>query len=409
MLCLSVYNLLFTLQRLCDLENDAQLEENVRKILFNNEAFSLPLAEETKESVEGTKMWEARSLSVKKMKDFLCELSRNNMANVVVGKIVDWVKRTKETKEGGDVSVIYHCTADSLYRCWVHFWNRCANITEEASLYSVDKNALASAGGLFYSYMNAFRESLRDYLAEEIVNSLDTCPLWACLMSEAWCKSAMHEELCKVNIAPVEVSYNREKMEEALTSQLEQSRRTVVSRIEDRLSRLVKKAWDEFNNWCSQRVEDLKLRMYTKKQFEKIGRVFLVKSEKDGEADNDFMMNQYEQDLGAIIARHRTAYLTMTQHIKEKFGRKVIDVIHSEAEMVERRIRQKLRNVEREDRMTLVIISLLRQFENNRSQTTERVELPMLRELEAEEQGLKDRFIDALNKWEKKVIADKKR
>lgn len=406
-LCLSVYNILFTIQRLFDLENDAQLEENVKEILFENEAFSLPITEKSETSLAGTKMRGIRSLSVRMMREFLEELSHNDMAKVVVDKIVDWVKRTKETKEDGGESVIYHCSADSLYRCWVNFWSRCTNITEEAKLYSVNKDDLASAGGLLYSYMNAFRESLQTYLAEGVGDSLDTCPLWACLMSEAWLNSAMYKDLCKLNIASVELSYDREKMEEALTSQLEQSRKTVVSRMEDRLSRLTKNAWDNFNRWCSQKIEDLKLQILTKKQSDKISRVFLVKSEKNGEAKNDFIMNQYEQDMGAIIARYRAAYFTMTQHIKDKFHRISVKVIQSEAEMVERRIRQKLKNVEREDKMTLVIISQLRHFEGNRSLILERVEMPMLRELEAEEQSLKDRFIHALNEWEKNVIADK--
>ncbi len=401
-LCLSVYNLLFTLQRLCDLENDAQLTENVKRILFENEAFSLPLTEEAELSIAGTKIREIRALSLRVTAGFLNELRQDDMAKTVVEKIADWVKRTKEAREYGGK----HCTADSLYRCWVNFWNRCANITEEAPLYSVDKDALVSAGGLFYSYMKAFRESLETNLVEGIGTSLDTCPLWACLMSEAWRESAMYDVLCKVNIAPVELSYDLKKMEEALATQLDQSRKTVLSRVEDKLSRLVRKAWNDFKTWCSQKVEDVKLRMIAKKQLEKIGRVFILKSGKNNEVDNDFIMRLIEQELVAIISQYSEVYLSMTQHTKEKFYRTAKELIQYEAQMVERRVRHKLNNVEREDKMMLVIISQLRQFENNRTQTVEKVEIPMLRMLEAEEQRLKDRFIGALAAWEKKVIAE---
>lgn len=408
-LCLSVYNLLFTLQRLFDLENDAQLTENVKKILFENEAFLLPLTEETEQSLAGTKIREIRSLSLRVTSGFLNELRQDDMAKVVVEKIVDWVKRTKEAREYGGESSICHCTADTLYRCWVNFWNRCANITEEAPLYSVDKDALVSAGSLFYSYMKAFRESLETNLAAGIGTSLDTCPLWACLMSDAWRKSAMYAELCKVNIAPVELSYDRNKMEEVLFTQLEQSKKTVSRRVEDRLSRLAKKAWDDYKNWCSQKVEDLKLRIIAKKQLGKISRVFDSKSTNSDEVDNDFIMHLIEQKLVTIISQHSEAYLNITQKTKEKFYRMAIELIHYEAEMAGRRIRHKLNNVEREDKMMLVIISQLRQFENNRAQTVEKIEIPMLREFEAEEQSLRDRFIGALAAWEKEVIATKKR
>ncbi len=198
-------------------------------------------------------------------------------------------------------------------------------------------------------------------------------------------------------------------MEEGLNQQLEQSKKSMLSRMEDRLSRLGKKAWEGFNDWCSQKVEDLKLRMVAKKQFEKIGRVFLLKSEKNSEAENNFIMRQYEQSLVTIISQHSEEYLRVSQHIRNKFHRLATEVISAEMEKVELRIRQKLKTVEREDKMMLVIISQLRQLENNRNLITESVEIPMLRELEAEEQRLRDRFNETLIKWEKKVIENKQR
>lgn len=153
----------------------------------------------------------------------------------------------------------------------------------------------------------------------------------------------------------------------------------------------------------------MKLRMVAKKQFEKIGRVFLLKSEKNSEAENNFIMRQYEQTLVTIISQHSEEYLRVSQHIRNKFHRLATEIISAEMEKGELRIRQKLKTVEREDKIMLVIISQLRQLENNRSLITESVEIPMLRELEAEEQRLRDRFNDTLIKWEKNVIENKQR
>lgn len=404
-LCVSVYNLLFLIQRICDLENDAKLEENVREMLFESERFTQSLTVESEASVAGSKMKEVNSLSESTLKEFMAELGRLEVVEAIIAKIVQWVKCFKKEKEDGDMPVIYHCSASSLYRCWANFWNRCANITEEAKLYAHDKEDLVEAGRLLNFYMKAFSESLRDCLAVEIANSLDTCPLWVCLMSQDWLKSAMCKELNKVNIAPVELSYNLEKMEKTLSSQLEQSKKTVISRIEEKLSRLCQRSMEGFNNWCSQKVEDMKFRTITKKEF--LDKIILGKPDKNEEEEIASEQKEYEHQLSNLISHHGLDYWLRAQAIKDKHYQMAIEMIHSEGELVEQRIRQKLKSVTREDKMLMVIISQLRRFEYNRGQASEKIEQPMIRALDEVELMMREVFVNALRKWEEESIKDK--
>lgn len=377
--CLSIYNFLFVIQALIDLNGDDEnLRDKIQSILLEKE---IGLGVRYGESENTRKM----SLIVEKNKtnklliDFLDELEQDKQFVALIDKIEDWKKKISKTQID-----TYLCTAESLYKCWDDFWDQCNYITETAKIKSYHEKDLVDAWTLFDAYLDAFRKSAKKYLGVDDSSLLNSCPLWKDLKEEDWLTTDLCQKLRKVNIAPVDIWLDIEKMKKFVVFRLNMIKTEVEGKMYKVLENIVQKATDRFDSWCTKQIYEAERYVMEKRE------MWMNKiSLKSGSKEQKLVVIESPirelERLKSAIRERKTSLVESYNKLRERYHIAVPVIYKEQARSIKQRLFDELQKINSEEIAHRRIVQLINELGQSRSPYRKAIESPMENEIYEEE------------------------
>lgn len=377
--CLSVYNLLSMVKHLLNLSQNEITNENVKRLLIGDGESFLTMIDD---SDRGEKVKKARSEYVNvgvAMYETLLKLSENDVFVSAIDKIVKWLTDC--------LNISCRVNAQSLYECWKRYYAKCVDITVNSKLRSINWGELVRASSLYSQYLKAFSNSFDSgikYLDDKSVKIIGDCPLWDIIVNSEEQVAQLHIITNKVNIAAVEISFDIDKFERFCSIRIKLSERTMLNRLNDVLSSVVKKQITLFEKWCQDIFERTVSRCYNAQNDALEREIEEVDEEK--ERLREKKIRDFLSRLKRMEKKQKAKLSEELSILKDNFFNDAEKLLDADVEEMREIIMAEASTVETEEIASNILKAHAKKFDLSLYRYKESVEMPM--EIQAQDKRL---------------------
>lgn len=378
-LCLSIYNLLFTIQKLLDNNDKVSDTEWIKTIITEKNPVNYG------NDYNNTDCYRNNDNLVQ----FLIELRTDPVFLNVLREFMKWKQNIDHIK----------CDSNVLHSCWKEFLQQCSFVTESAMVRAISSENLVNAADLFKSYMESFVYSLVKYLGERYPDYklvFDECPLWKVLVNLSKYNSNIYHLLHNVNIAPVDLTYDSKKIKILLQERINQTKEKLTRRVHGFLLMICEESEKRFEQWWDRNLEELKLNYTNEYLNEKkinFNRRYILM----------IRLQAYVDEFIEIIKNRKIIFDNIIKNklndLKNNYKKDVDNVINIAMKDLHEQILDSLYDIDREDTALIKIEVALRKFEKNNSFFREKVQGPMV----SKAQEVEERVMRVVDYYSKKL------
>lgn len=377
-LCLSIYNLLFTIQKLLD-NNKVSHEDWIKTIITEKNSVNYENDYNNIDSYRNND----------DLEQFLIELTNDSVFRNVLSGLITWKQNIDNIK----------CDSNVLHSCWKEFLQQCSFVTESAMVRAIEIENLVNAADLFKSYMESFVYSLVKYLGERHPNYklvFEECPLWKMLVNLKSSNKDIYNLLCSVNIAPVDLTYNLKKIKILLQERIDQSKEKLTRRVHGFLPMIFEESEKRFEQWWDRNLEELKFKYLNE----------YLKEKKNNFNGRYILMLNLQPCVNEFVSTIKNQKIILDNIFKNKLNKlknnykdEVDSVINKAMKELHEQILDSLYDTDREDKALIKIEIALRKFEKNNSFFREKVQGPMV----SKAQEVEKRVMRVVDYYSKKI------
>lgn len=261
------------------------------------------------------------------------------------------------------------------------------DITVNSKLRSINWGELVRASSLYSQYVKAFSNSFDSgikRLDDKSVKIIADCPLWDIIVNSEEKVAQLHIITNKVNIAAVEISFDIEKFERFCSIRIKLSERTVLNRINEVLSTIVKKQITLFEKWWQDMLERTASRCYNA-QDDVLERE-MEEVDEEEERRREKKIHTFLSRLKRMEKKQKAKLSEELSILKDNFFDDAEKLLDADVEEMREIIMAEVSTVETEEIASNILKAHAKKFDLSLYRYKESVEMPM--EIQAQDKRL---------------------
>ncbi len=222
--CLSIYNLIFVIQRLLSLDLEKVNKDDIKSILCDNKNITFHQKSESYFNKKKLSVNNDAQNASEQLRSCMDELSGNEAFENLISSIIKNKINLKRIIANPGL----------LHDFWKDFLQNCSIITATSLTHAQDSNKIVRTGTLYIRYMNAFSQSLKKFFRGEDGTSddnLESSFLWNVGNENNKRYKKLFDLLNQTNIAPIYRDIDFKKFE----IEFENDIKTVIENVSERI------------------------------------------------------------------------------------------------------------------------------------------------------------------------------